>query len=128
MALLLTFIMFCINLTILYFGDTFVPDSSIPLVDNLNGDTNVMVEADINGSYVLQAATLGTQPTEFENIQTALYISVFGFQTKLEAMLLPYELDYIGRLIGYILDAMIVVALIYLAAAAIGTPLGGSVP
>jgi len=86
------------------------------------------LKADINGSYVLQAATLGTQPTEFENIQTALYISVFGFQTKLEAMLLPYELDYIGRLIGYILDAMIVVALIYLAAAAIGTPLGGSVP
>jgi len=128
MALLLTFILFCINLTILFFGDTFVPNSSIDLVDNVKNDSNIFVEADLNKSYLTQTAGLGTSPTEFENIQTALFTSVFGFQTKLEAMLLPYELDFIARLIGYILDAMVIVAIIYLGAAAIGTPLGGSVP
>ena len=65
-AILLTFMLFCINLTILYFGNTFIPESSVPLVENLAGDTNTMVVEDENGSYVLQAASLGTAPTEFK--------------------------------------------------------------
>ena len=127
MALLLTFIIFTINLTILFFSNTYIPDSGIPILANLS-DNNIYVEADINGSYILQTATLGTAPTEFENIQYALSTSIFGFQDKLEVILAVHELAIIGKLIGYILDAIIVLAIIYLGAAAIGTPIGGSVP
>ena len=40
MAVLLTFVLFCINGMIFLFGDTYIPDAGVP-ISKLTGDQNV---------------------------------------------------------------------------------------
>jgi len=128
MAILLTFMLFCINGMMFYFGDTMVPDSAIP-ISELTGDQNIFVESDTTSDYLEQSATAGSPPTDFGYIQNAIVQLAFGFEIKLAAILAPYEgLHAVGLFIGLILNIIKVSAIIYLIFAAIGTPLGGSVP
>ena len=128
MAVLLTFILFCINGMLFLFGDTFVPGAEIPLA-TLTGDTNTFSDTDTNSSYILQASSIGTRPIDFEYLGNAIATLAFGFEIKLTAILGGYEgLGGIALFISSILVVIRVVGIIYLILAAIGTPLGGSVP
>jgi len=128
MALLLTFITFCINGTLFFFGEAFVPEPTIPIA-TLTGDINsIFVDGDTNGSYILQASTLGTAPTNFSYVGNAVATLTAGFPLKIIAILSEYGLGHIGLFIAGIFGIIQIIGLIYLALAAIGTPLGGSVP
>jgi len=129
MAILLTFIIFCINGMLLFFGGVFIPEPEIPLV-TLTSDLNTTFNPsyDSNGTYVLQAATLGTRPVDIGYVTNAVLTLSIGFPLKLIAILTPYELGYIGIFIGLILGIIQVIGIIYLGLALIGTPLGGSIP
>ena len=127
MALLLTFVLFSINGLIFLFGDTFIPDSDIPIA-TLTGDQNVFVRSDGNTSFLLQASTIGTRPIDFEYIGNAVITLAIGFEIKLTAIFTEYGLGNIALFISSILVVIRVIGIIYLILAAIGTPLGGSVP
>ena len=130
LALVFTFMLFCINGILFYFGDTMAVDSSAPISD-LTGDQNVFIESDENNSYILQAATLGTAPTNVEYVADAILRLSIGFELKLVSILSVYELDAltgIAYFISSILVVIRVIGIMYLVLALIGTPLGGSVP
>jgi len=112
---------------IFLFGDTYIPDADIPLA-TLTGDHNVFVEGDDNSSYILQSAIVGTRPIDFGYIGNAVAQLAIGFEIKLVAILAPYGLGSIALFISSILVIIRIVGVIYLILAAIGTPLGGSVP
>jgi len=129
MAILLTFIIFCINGMLFFFGDAFITEPEIPL-GTLTSDINTTFDPsyDDNGTYILQAATLGTRPVDIGYVTNAVLTLSVGFPLKLIAILVPYGLENIGIFIGLILGIIQVIGIIYLGLALIGTPLGGSIP
>ena len=129
MALLLTFIIFCINGMLYFFGEAFIPEAEIP-IGTLTSDLNTTFDTsyDTNGSYVLQAATLGTRPVDLGYATNAVLTLSLGFPLKLIAILTPYGLWDIGIFIGLIFGIIQLVGIVYLGLALIGTPLGGSIP
>ena len=129
MAILLTVIIFCINGMLFYFGETFISAPEIPLV-TIASDLNTTFDTsyDTNGSYVLQAATLGTRPIDIGYVTNAVLTLSIGFPLKLIAILTPYGLENIGVFIGLIFGIIQLIGIIYLGLALIGTPLGGSIP
>jgi len=129
MAVLLTFVLFCINGMIFLFGDTYIPDAGVPLA-TLTGDQNVFIDSDENSSYILQASILGTRPIDFAYIGNAVQLLAVGFEIKLVATLGSYEgLGNIPLFISSILIVIRILGIIYLILAAIGTPpgVGGTV-
>ena len=127
LALVFTFMLFCVNGILLYFGDVMVPNPSGP-VEDLTGDQNVFVDSNETGSYILQAATLGTAPTDVAYVGNAILTLAVGFELKLIAILSVYELTGIAYFISSILIVIRIIGIMYLVLALIGTPLGGSVP
>lgn len=128
MALVLTFALFCINGMIFYFGESFIPNASMPLIENIE-DQNTFVSISGSEDHIDQAADSSTPLTEYGYIENALVTLAFGFEIKLAAILSPYpSLWGLSLFIRLVLNIIKAVALIYLGFAAIGTPLGGSVP
>ena len=129
MAILLTFIIFCMNGMLYFFGEAFIPEPAIP-IDTLKTDFNNSFDPsyDENGSYVLQATTLGTRPVDIGYVTNAVLTLSVGFPLKLIAILTPYGLWDIGIFIGLIFGIIQLVGIVYLGLALIGTPLGGSIP
>ena len=129
MAILLTFIIFCMNGMLYFFGEAFIPEPAIP-IDTLKTDFNNSFDPsyDENGSYVLQATTITTRPVDIGYVTNAVVTLSIGFPATLGAILTPYGLGHIGDFIGLILEVIQVIGIIYLGLALIGTPLGGSIP
>jgi len=127
-ALLFTFMIFCINGLMVLFAPAFIPDSSIPVGDMVGDYNSMFVDADTNESYVLQAAALSTRPIDLEYAQNTIATLAVGFPLKIIALLSDYGLGGIGVFFGTILLIIQIIGIVYFVLAAIGTPLGGSVP
>ena len=128
MALLLTFIIFCINGLMVLFAPAFIPEPTIPLNEMLGDYNSMFVDANTNESYVLQATSLGTRPIDIEYVQDTIATLGVGFPLKLIAIFSEYNLGGIGLFIGGILITIQLIGILYFVLAVIGTPLGGSVP
>jgi len=127
-ALLLTFMIFCMNGLMVFFAPTYIPEPNIPLNEMIADYNNMFVDSDTNESYVLQATSLSTRPIDLAYAQNTISTLAIGFPLKIIALFSEYELGGIGIFLGGILLIIQIIGILYFILAAIGTPLGGSVP
>jgi len=127
-AILFTFMIFCMNGLMVLFAPTYIPEPNIPLNEMIADYNNMFVDSDTNESYVLQATSLSTRPIDLAYAQNTISTLAIGFPLKIIALFSEYELGGIGIFLGGILLIIQIIGILYFILAAIGTPLGGSVP